>query len=290
MNNPGYQYILSAQNIDGGWGYFPNQPSIVEATSSIVIMLKDHKDFQGSREHALKWLVDSQNNDGGWGIKSNDQESGWQTAWALIALKSSSEYSRPIRDAESWLMDFGLDTLEENETDITIRRQFNIDTNLYGWPWQSGQASWIEPTAMTLLALRSSDNIPQDHERILEAVRYLDDRRCRGGGWNFGNPVMFNKDLPPRTHHTALCLLGLSQVAPERILDEDITTLNELLDDELRSLGIAMGILALKSLDQDSSILENKLISMQDPDGSWDRNTYFSAMALIALDPQFQVF
>jgi hypothetical protein len=51
-----------------------------------------------------------------------------------------------------------------------------------------------------------------------------------------------------------------------------------------------MGILALKSLNQDPTLFEKKLISIQGPDGSWGGNTYFSAMALIALDPQFQVF
>jgi hypothetical protein len=207
----------------------------------------------------------------------------------LLALKNDSNYSRSIQEAASWLGEFGLPPPQANETDETIRKQFNIDTNLSGWPWQSGEASWIEPTALILLALDSLEIFLQDREKIIEAVRYLDDRRCRGGGWNFGNPVMFNKDIPPRTYHTALCILVLSQIAPEYVLEEDLSTLIGLLDDDERPLGNAMSILALKSINQDTSLYEKKLAAMQDPSGSWEGNTYFSAMSLLALSPNPQL-
>ena len=287
---PGIQYLLSSQNNDGGWGYFPNQTSSVEPTSCVVLVIKEQEKLRDFHSQAIEWLINAQNNDGGWGINRLDNKSGWQTAWALISLAGSSANPEFIKSATDWLLNFGLKSLEENETLDTIRKHFNIDTNLYGWPWQSGEAAWIEPTALSLLALNSVEMDPQHHERIQEAILYLDDRRCRDGGWNFGNPVMFNKDLPPRTYHTSLSILALSRISPNIILGEDISTLNKLLDDEGRPLGIALGILALKALNQDTSLLENKLLALQKSDGSWEGNIYFSAMSLLALTPDMKIF
>jgi len=286
MDNPGINYLLSCQNEDGGWGYLPNQTSSVESTSCVVLVLNEQEELRDSHSQAIEWLINAQNNDGGWGINQWDNKSGWQTAWALTALKSSSANSEITMKAVNWLLNFGFKSLEENETNDIIRKNFNIDTNLYGWPWQSGEASWIEPTALSLLALSSIELVSQDLKRIQEAIQYLDDRRCRGGGWNFGNPVMFNTDLPPRTHHTSLCILALSLVAPNTIQGGDISTLKELLIDEGRPLGNALGILALRAVNQDTSILENKLADMQKSDGSWEGNSYFSAMSLLAVSPK----
>lgn len=286
MNDPGYEYIISAQNKDGGWGYFTNQPSTVEATSSSILSLSNLGKYDGARERSLSWLLDAQNRDGGWGIKQNDHQSGWQTSWALLALNAISGDPQAIQAGINWLRNFGFSSLENNETNRLIQKQFNIDTNLNGWTWQPGQASWIEPTAMALLALHQIANISQEDHMILEAVQYLDDRRCQGGGWNFGNPVMFNQPLPPKIHHTALCIITLSQVAPHLVQEDDKKTLNLLLADAQRPLGIAMGILALKSIERDSTSYEYKLISLQELNGSWEGNTYFSALALIALHSQ----
>ena len=118
-----------------------------------------------------------------------------------------------------------------------------------------------------------------------EAVRYLDDRRCVDGGWNFGNPVMFNKDLPPRTYTTSLSILALSQIRSSIIQARDISTLLELMSDESRPLSIALGILALKVQQQETSQFEIKLASIQQPDGSWEGNVHHSALSLLALSP-----
>jgi squalene cyclase len=286
MNDPGYEYLISAQNSDGGWGYFINQPSTVEATASSILSLSSFAEYDDTRERGLNWLRDTQNSDGGWGIKQHDSQSGWQTSWALLALNSSSGDPQAIQAGVNWLRKFGFSSLEDNETNKLIQKQFNIDTNLSGWTWQPGQASWIEPTAMALLALHQTAQISEEDQMILEAVQYLDDRRCQGGGWNFGNPVMFNKPLPSRIHHTALCIITLSQVAPELVLEDDKQTLNELLRDEQRPLGFAMGILALKSMEQDTTSYQDKLVSLQESDGSWEGNTHFSALALTAINSQ----
>jgi hypothetical protein len=287
MNSPavedGINFIISSQNQDGGWGYKPGQASIIEAASSSLLSLYAigfREDFQ---QRAVEWLSNAQNSDGGWGINQWDHESSWQTAWALLALASNQADPEIIKVAMNWLLDFGFDPFEDNEAQEIIREQFNIDTNLNGWPWRTGEAAWIEPTALSLLALHSSGIDDQNNNRMQEAVRYLDDRRCVDGGWNFGNPVMFSKELPPRTYHTSLSILALSNIAPGIIKDKDINTLLDLMNEEGRTLSIAFGILALKGLEQETSQFENKLVSMQNSDGSWEGNVHQSAVALLAL-------
>ena len=78
-----------------------------------------------------------------------------------------------------------------------MQKTLAIDFSLRGLPWLPEQASWVEPTALGILALGQAPASAESSARVSEAVQYLVDRRCHGGGWNFGNPVMLGAALPP---------------------------------------------------------------------------------------------
>ena len=82
---------------------------------------------------------------------------------------------------------------------------------LVGWPWAEGTHSWVEPTALAVLALKSVGL--GDHERTREAVRLLHDRLFSDGGCNYGNTVVLGQTLRPHLQPTALALLALWQEA-----------------------------------------------------------------------------
>lgn len=87
------------------------------------------------------------------------------------------------------------------------------DRRLDGWPWTPGTANWVEPTAHALRALRLSlphHEAAAARERIAIGERLLLDRRCRDGGWNYGNKRVLQEDLPSYSECTALALIGLS--------------------------------------------------------------------------------
>ncbi len=82
------------------------------------------------------------------------------------------------------------------------------DTTIIGWPWVQGTHSWIEPTAISVLALKHAGL--SDHPRTREGVRLLIDRLLRSGGCNYGNTVIFGQELRPHLQPTGLTLLALA--------------------------------------------------------------------------------
>jgi len=81
------------------------------------------------------------------------------------------------------------------------------DPTLVGWPWVIGTHSWIEPTALAVLALRAAGH--GSHTRTREAVRLLNDRLLPGGGCNYGNTVVLGQELLPHLQPTAIALIAL---------------------------------------------------------------------------------
>lgn len=95
------------------------------------------------------------------------------------------------------------------------------DTSIRGWPWVADTHSWIDPTAMALMALQLVNH--EKHPRAEEAVRMILDRQLPQGGWNYGNTKVFGNPLKPLPENTACALAGLAGYAEfvqvERSLD-----------------------------------------------------------------------
>ena len=70
----------------------------------------------------------------------------------------------------------------------------------------------MEPTAHTLVALKK---VARKHggtelgSRVREGEALVLSRRCADGGWNCGNPNVFDLDLPSSPEATGLALLAL---------------------------------------------------------------------------------
>jgi hypothetical protein len=275
-------FLLSVQNKDGGWGYGPQQDSAVEPTSAALLAIREFSPDAHALQAGTAWLRSAQHGDGGWGFNSSDLESAWQTAWAVLALRMSAE-ARDISDKGiKWLLstkaiEFGEDAMQFG------RKVLAIDFSLRGWPWLPGQATFIEPTALALLALRTICGLTEANGRINEALRYIQDRRCPGGGWNVGNPVMFNTPLPARSHPTAWVLLALSNFAPGTINSQDIKSLRSAMHRDGGALGLSWGLLALRTLKEDDKMAEARLVAMQGQNGGWADNPYITAVALMAM-------
>ncbi|MEA3338253.1 MAG: prenyltransferase/squalene oxidase repeat-containing protein [Chloroflexota bacterium] len=279
MQPSGWAFLAEAQNPDGGWGYAIAQDSSVEATAAVVIATSDDPKMPEARVRALDWLDAAQHRDGGWGISADDQQSGWQTAWGLLAIVTAGSAEDSVARSAQWLLD--VDTPEPSADAMQqLQPLLEIDLTLKGWPWLPGQATWIEPTALAMLALAVAGHA--DSPRVTNAVRYLTDRRCPGGGWNVGNPVMFSQPLPPRAHPTAWALLALSRIAPETIMSQDVAAVREAMADDGGALALAWGLLAQKDLGLDDSAASDRLVAQQQPNGSWNANPYHTAVAFMA--------
>lgn len=159
-------------------------------------------------------LLKMQLADGSWPVIPGDTESSWATTLAVSALgfyeRGAEARSRGIdwllqargREAH-WFWKWKFKWIE---------RAAPIDPDQFGWPWFLGAASWVIPTALTIVSLRQWTNCKPDQratDRAKTGISMLLDRRCIEGGWNAGNPVVYGSALPPHIEPTAVALLGL---------------------------------------------------------------------------------
>ncbi len=277
------RFLERTQNPDGGWGYRPGARSMTEPTGAVLLALAD-----GSGSYAIgpgrAWLERAQHPDGGWGIDPQDPESSWCTAWAVLALSHLEPASPAVARGIRWLLQTPTIRVTGDELTAEVRRILKIDPSLRGWPWRTGEVSWVEPTALALLALYAASAAADHRDRIEEAIRYLIDRRCLGGGWNFGNPFMLGAYLPPRPHPTAWALLALWALAPEAIRPEDLEALRTEMHRDGGAMALALGIMALEAMGKTDREARERLMMRQQPDGSWESNPYVTALALLALN------
>jgi len=276
-------YLTRVQNADGGWGYAAGHASTVEATAAAVLALTASGGPADVQQRAIAWLRAAQHRDGGWGLAADDAESGWHTAWAVLALARRADDEAAVRRGVAWLLGVGLVRIEKPEDVRWAKATLGIDPALRGWPWLPGQAGWVEPTALALLALATWVAAPEIGPRLDEGLRYLRDRRCYGGGWNLGSPVMFSQALPPRAIPTAWVLLAMSRLASAAIRDEDVQALLGEMAADGSAAALAWGLLALHALGLDDQAATDRLAACQSADGGWDANPYHTAAALMAL-------
>jgi hypothetical protein len=280
VNSQALDFLHTSQNADGGWGYAAPQASGVEPTSAVL--LAAHQDLdEAALQKAVAWLLSCQHADGSWGINPQDAQGCWLTAWAVYALAKIQPGAQPAQAGIEWLMGENVMQISNLDDLEAGQRVAKIDFSLRGWPWQPGEASWVEPTALALLAM-SAHRV--ETARIAESVQYLVNRRCPGGGWNVGNPVMFNAALPARAHPTAWTLLALAHTDPQAVLDEDLESLRAemLRDDGIQAL--SWGSLALSMFGVQEELAFWRLIESQSADGSWNANPYETAAACLALE------
>jgi len=119
------------------------------------------------------------------------------------------------------------------------------DTEIKGWPWVENTHSWVEPTSMAVLALRSSGH--GEHPRVVEAVRMLLDRQLPSGGWNMGNISAFGKELLPLPESTGHALTALNSFTNTEVVQKSLDYLNKIIQNFRTPLALAWGLFGLTS-------------------------------------------
>lgn len=176
-----------ARTADGGFGAQPGGSAEPEPTAMAVLALDDAR--------ARAWLTRHQDPDGAWRIGGRiDTDSA--TALAALAVDSARARQR------------ALDHLVATPArPIIPGPEVVLDPSVRGWGWTPTTVAWVEPTARALLALRL--HRPSATAAIADAVAYLADRACIGGGWNYGNKIVLDVTLDPYLHPSAMALIGM---------------------------------------------------------------------------------
>jgi hypothetical protein len=175
------------RNSDGGFGPRAGEASELEPTALAAMALND--------EEARAWLAQEQREDGSFAVRVGRYVNDSTTGLCTLALEPGPGRER------------ALDYLEKGGAQrVGSTPAVPIDPSAIGWGWTSGTASWVEPSARVLWALRVARPMSS---RIGDAVSYLRDRESVGGGWNYGNREVLGEELPPFAQTTAIALIGL---------------------------------------------------------------------------------
>ncbi|MBV9770406.1 MAG: terpene cyclase/mutase family protein [Bryobacterales bacterium] len=214
-------FIRENQNPDGGWGYFPGKVSWFEPTTYAMLAL-DGAGSERALDRAWKLLRSWQTPEGSFQPNAQVKEGTWVTAHAVTLACVQGVDDGNVRRAVDWLL-----KVVGAEHSIPMRTfsmlhllQTKLDVSHEGWPWREGNASWIEPTVHTLVALKKVANTYRRAEiayRIREGEKLVLSRRCSDGGWNCGNPNVLNYDLPSYPETTGLAMIGLSRVDDQTV-------------------------------------------------------------------------
>lgn len=179
---------------------------------------------------AWRLLLSWQTRDGGWRPGTTVGDGTWVTALGVLAACALNSLDGAGTRGIGWLMD-----ISGAESRFAVRvmsylhfLKTDVNVNHRGWPWRPGTSAWIEPTALTLLALKKSLEHRRDGAvaaRVREGEELIFSRRDRDGGWNSGNPNVLKYDLPSYPETTALALMGLQGRSPQELAGPIATAL-----------------------------------------------------------------
>jgi hypothetical protein len=277
--------LKSRQMKSGGWAYFDSVQESLEATCLAELALAPER--QASSRAAILFLLKSQLTDGGWPAFLGDSEGSWTTALALCTLNSTGDFTAARERAFRWLY------AERGREGHwfwkwkfkTSDRNVRFDPDKYGWPWVTGSASWVIPTAFSIIAIEQftvCNRSEESEKRIHLGVEMLLDRACVDGGWNSGNSVVYGVPLRPHVEATAIALLALQDEQRTEMVQKSLSWLrqNAASIDSVSSL--AWCILSLFVYQEPIGGLKNRLATIIG-DGRDIRNNATLATAILAL-------
>jgi len=206
--------IEAAQNADGGWGYFPGKESWLEPTVYALLALSEESRARAAFERGWRLVRDWEAAEGGWRACARVAEPHWATSLVVTLYRAMGIDDAPLGRGVRWLVESrGAETRALARVAHWLNpRTIEFDAALTGWPWQTGTSSWVEPTAHALMALgRVKGRVEASgiEGRVGMGKRMLLERRCRDGGWNYGNRRVLGADLPSQPETTALALMAL---------------------------------------------------------------------------------
>jgi Prenyltransferase and squalene oxidase repeat len=188
---------------DGGFADRPQSRFRADTTAWGILAFRACGGSDELLDRSRARLMREQGKDGRVCVNPDHPASYWPTSLAILAWQDSQS----CREAQQQAVRFLLAT-----TGLHFPRESDAptahNTLLKGWPWIEETHSWVEPTAISVLALQVTGN--NQHDRVREAVRMLLDRQLPHGGWNYGNTSVFGKELHPMPESTGAALAGLS--------------------------------------------------------------------------------
>jgi hypothetical protein len=238
---------------EGGFAAKPEGAYRPDSTAWAVLALSAAGTKNDDIEPSRARLADSQLSDGRVCALPELPDSYWPTPLAVLAWNGSAY----LRDAQSQAIEFLIHT-----TGRHWKRKHGSpaahDTSIHGWPWIANTHSWVEPTALSLIALQVAGH--GTHQRANEAVQMLLDRQLSGGGWNYGNTAVFDQELRAMPENTGIALNALAG----RVAEEKVTRSLDYLEIQINQLctplSLGWGLLGLGAWGKRPDHAKNRIL------------------------------
>jgi hypothetical protein len=269
------QYLHQTQFNDGSWSYYPTSNQGSPEPTCLAALALAGSEWETAVPPAITWLTELVAENGAVTLPGDD-EPHWSTAHLAITL-TYLQQDEALRDRTiSWLL-----TWQGKTGEAAPYGAIKLNPELIGWSWISNTFSWVEPTCYSLLALKKAGI--RQHDRITQAEAMLRDRVCVGGGWNVGNPVVWDQALEAFLPHTALVLLALQDNPADSDIEQGLALLRNEENETYSTLSLALMVLCLQQYGQNSDKLVEQLLRRQLADGSWRQMTQLTALVILAL-------
>ncbi len=257
-------------------GYQVGQSPAAEPTALAALLLASHG-LHAEAEPALRYLVKCQTAAGCVTVRMGEDSPGWPTSLAILAWLSAanpSDYTAEVSKARQWLLDAHGTTMERSA-------ELGHNSQLLAWSWADNTHSWVEPTALHVVALKALGQF--GHARVREAVAMLIDRQLDTGGWNYGNTTVLGQMLRPHIQSTGTALLALdAETDPSGRLAKSIAYLKGSISEQTPATSLAFAILGLavhRQLPLDAS---DWLVAAHDRVSKHDKSPYKQILLALA--------
>ena len=218
-------------------GYAIASAPATEPTALAAMALKAHGHSDAAKR-ACDWLADLQQANGSVSVRAGEDEPGWPTSLAVLAWHAIDQrhYSGAIERAAGWILSARGEAFEQSG-------EYGHNTDIVAWSWANATHSWIEPTALHVLALKATGHA--DHVRVREATKMLLDRQLPGGGCNYGNTVVLGQTLRPHVQPTGIALLALTGENDRRVT-KSVAWLKRSIGLETTAASLAWALIGLR--------------------------------------------
>lgn len=284
----GSERLVSAELPGKGWGYRSRGQFFVEPTCwALLAMLSN----EGTKvPGALETLLTARHPSGAFGITAGDPDPSWVTSVAVLALVSlgrPEEARAAGAYLERWKAPPEGKPLSEKEIEAS-EAIYETNARIPAWPWLGDTSPWVEPTALACLALRALGR-ERDDARVADGIRYLTNRACKRGGWNYGTPVVFGSVLEPLAIPTAKGVLALMLCAPgaevSGLIERSLEELERVLRGNASRRAQAWGALAFGVAGEREKARAHavRAVDTEDGRGRWDGRIDTVALTVLGL-------
>lgn len=204
------QQIAERRLSSGGFSEQPGRLYRPDSTALAVLVLAQTENHSSLADSGRSTLAAKQLKDGRVAFPE-DKDAYWPTSLAVLAWHRAKQFEQVKSSALNFLLAEGGNTSPYNPSGPV-----GHDTSIKGWAWIAKTHSFVDPTALSLLALEI--NGLSAHVRFRDGINMLMNRQLAHGGWNYGNTLVYGKELFPFVDTTGVALAALAgHVAKEEV-------------------------------------------------------------------------